>query len=136
MNLARFKRFAAQVAQDSVLCRAATQIEIYRSTGTDWFGADDAKIEDAQLISALRRTINRQTHWRSRNSMVNYFPLSDIDAIVVATFPSATQLHTRNTFFSHLQNRLIASNNEYDATHDHLTGLLNRNEFDKLISSR
>jgi diguanylate cyclase (GGDEF)-like protein len=136
MNLARFKRFAAQVAQDSVLCRAATHIEIYRSTGTDWFGADDAKIEDTQLISALQRTINRQRHWRSRNSMVNYFPLSDMDAIVVATFPSATQLRTRNTFFSHLQTRLTASNNEYDATHDHLTGLLNRNEFDRLLSSR
>src|ERR1700724_2119963 len=85
MNLARFKRFAAQVAEDSVLCRAATQIEIYRSTGADWFSADDAKIEDTQLTRSLVRTNNRQTHWRARNSMVNYFPLSDIDAIVVAT---------------------------------------------------
>jgi diguanylate cyclase (GGDEF)-like protein len=136
MNLARFKRFAAQVARDSVLCRATTQIEIYRSTGTDWFSADDAKIEDTQLISALNRTNNRQTHWRPRNSIINYFPLSDINAIIVATFPSATQVHTRNKFSSDLQTRLAASNNEYDATHDHLTGLLNRNEFDRLISSR
>jgi diguanylate cyclase (GGDEF)-like protein len=136
MNLARFKQFAAQVAQDSVLCRAATQIEIYRSTGTDWFGADDAKIEDMQLISALRRTNTRQNPWRPRNGMINYFPLSDIDAIVVATFPSATRMPTRAKFFSHLQTRLVASNNEYDATHDHLTGLLNRNEFDRLICSR
>jgi diguanylate cyclase (GGDEF)-like protein len=135
MKLARFKRFAAQVARDSVLCRATAQIEIYRSTGTDWFSTDDVKIEDTQLISVLGRTNYRQTHWRPRNSTVSYFPLSDIDAIVVATFPAATQVHTRNTFFSNLQTRLTASNNEYDATHDHLTGLLNRNEFDRLISS-
>jgi hypothetical protein len=121
MNLARFKLFAAQVPRDSALCRLTTEIEIYRSTGTDWFGADDAKIEDAQLISALERSNNRQSPWRSQNSVVNYFPLSDIDAIVVATFPSATRVRTRNTFFAHLQNRLAASNNEYDATHDHLT---------------
>jgi hypothetical protein len=105
MNLARFKRFAAQVARDSVLCRAATQIEIYRSTGADWFSADDAKIEDSQLIGALDRRNNRQTHWRARNSMVNYFPLSEIGAIVVASFPFATRVHTRNTFFSQLQAR-------------------------------
>jgi diguanylate cyclase (GGDEF)-like protein len=54
--------------------------------------------------------------------------------VIVATFPAPSRSTTRQRFCDNVQRCLTGSNNEYDASHDHLTGLTNRAEFDRLLS--
>jgi diguanylate cyclase (GGDEF)-like protein len=75
-----------------------------------------------------------RTHWRFQKSNVAYFPLTSLNAVIVATFPAPSRSTTRQRFCDNVQACLTGSNNEYDASHDHLTGLTNRAEFDKLLS--
>ena len=133
MKLAQFRHFAKQIREEPP--GKAVSIEIYRLTEGKWFDCDDQEISTLSLIKSLNRTFSVKTHWRNKNTNDVFFPIEQIESVAVATFTTAIQHSTRASFNKILRERLNVCINEFDATHDHLTDLLNRGQFDKQLIS-
>jgi GGDEF domain-containing protein len=134
MNLARYKSFVYKLQREATATKGVSNLDVFRASGEIWYDLADQPVTDNRLIRSLKNTIRLGTHWRLQKSNVAYFPLTSLDAVIVATFPVPSRSTTRQRFCDNVQACLTGSNNEYDASHDHLTGLTNRAEFDKLLS--
>jgi diguanylate cyclase (GGDEF)-like protein len=133
MNLARYKSFVNRLQRDATVTKGVGNIEVFRASSGMWYDLIDEQITDNRLIRWLNNTLRSGTHWRFQKSNVAYFPLLPLDVVIVATFPAPPRSTTRQRFCDNVHACLTGSNNEYDASHDHLTGLTNRAEFDRLL---
>lgn len=134
MNLARYKSFVNRLHRDTGLSKVVNKIDVFRLSAEIWYDVADQQITDPRSIRSLKNTLGWETHWRLRKSNIAYFPVPSLDMVIVATFPAPPRSTTRQRFCDNIQACLTGSNNEYDASHDHLTGLINRAEFDRLLS--
>lgn len=135
MKLERFQMFSDFVGKDASLKALAPELVIYRYFEGKWFDGDGDELSpDDTLIGNLDRTRDRGGHWRRTNNRNSYFPIIILDAIAVVTFDSPSKSQTRNRVQSGLDRCLSEAINAFDATHDKLTGLLNREKFQELVT--
>ena len=134
MNLARYKAFVNRLQRDTTVTKGVSNIDVFPASGSIWYDLADLRVTDDRLIRFLKSTLRRGMHWRPQKSNAVYFPVISLDAVIVGTFPAPPRSTTRQRFCDNVQACLTGSNNEYDALHDHLTGLTNRAEFDSLLS--
>src|SRR5690349_1185975 len=133
MKLTRYLIFMNEVRADETLVGLGAQLNLFRYHDGKWFDAEGEVLADTGLEASLAQTRTRGTSWRTQNSPITFFPIKELNAVVVATFSSPIRSNTRDRVVRRLNACVKAASNAYNATHHGLTGLLNRDAFDHII---
>jgi diguanylate cyclase (GGDEF)-like protein len=133
MQLGRFEAFVKEIEADDDLITIANPFNVYRFYDKKWFDRAGRVIEDKVLCENLEKTRTGKTHWRERRSCQSYFPIEDLDCIVEGIFGSPPRKATRDRFHELLKEGLKHAMNAFNASHDVLTGLLNKAAFEEIL---
>jgi len=133
MQLARFRSLVADLAADAGLATSVTSIEVFRLQRGEWLNSQDSPVSSPQQRSELEFANRNGTFWRPQRSATAYFPLPDFSAVVAAVFKMSPKTSTQSCFAATLDRAVENSNNAWNATHDGLTGLLNKAAFDEAL---
>jgi diguanylate cyclase (GGDEF)-like protein len=125
MQLERFNSFVQQLQRDTALGQFGNITGIYRRTGEQWLDPQGVPQTDQTLTDILTRVCNDNIYWRKSKSRCAYFPVSQLDTVVAVTCDTPPRIRTQDKIQTILSNALKHSNDEFDANHDQLTGLLN-----------
>jgi diguanylate cyclase (GGDEF)-like protein len=130
MQLARFQAFVQEVSSESRLRGLVRAITIYRWSEGHWIGTDGGEAADAELRRHLDHTREVQSHWRARNSRRAYFPIRELECVVMVDFSSPPKRNKQDSVATSLAVCLQHSADAFSASHDPLTGLYNRGSFE------
>jgi len=134
MQVARFLKFAEELRNDENIVGAVEATSVFRYFDKVWFAEDGSQVDDAILAPRLTQTLEKGPHWRERNSSEAFFLVHQLTCVVRATFASPPRKSTRDRFARRLNDVLTHAMHAFDATHDSLTGLLNRTALEQLES--
>lgn len=133
MQLERLKCFYDELVGAQEVLDLTTQTDLYYLFEDTWFDSASHQIEDDELIAALSATLDRKSHWRSRNDRTTFFPVGEHSAVIVAEFYSPPKIRTRDKFGRCIDQCLRHATDAFNSTHDLLTGLLNAAAIDKQL---
>lgn len=133
MILERFNLFAAELTADSASLIGVRSLHVYRCFAGDWYDQADAIVDGTTLIQALNATLERAKHWKARGSTEAFFPVLEFEAVIVASFVNSPQKHTRERVTTEISKCVVHANNEFKATHEPMTGLLNKEAFERAL---
>jgi diguanylate cyclase (GGDEF)-like protein len=135
MQLERFNQFISEIRNDDLIGAGCVSFAAFHFFNAKWFDADNDVLDDAELIRDLNFTRRRRIDWRQKGSLNSYFIIKEFDAVIEIQFSKPANSRTRQRYAGHLQRCLRNSKNAFDATHDTLTGLLNRSGFESKLNS-
>jgi diguanylate cyclase (GGDEF)-like protein len=130
MQAARFDLFLDELATDPWLKTVLISRRAYRRTQESWFEASSGEATDQALLDRLSKTLSSAIAWPERNSPIAYFPIIELDAVLELEFPSPPRQSTRKRVRDAVKRCLEHASDAFEATHDPLTGLLNRRGFE------
>ena len=99
-----------------------------------WYDEDGSELEESELTDQLDGVLSRDQHWREKNSPIAFFPLGHVRAVMVATFEKPANTPKRAKIQADLARSFSNASNAFDATHNRLTELPNRETFEKLVA--
>jgi diguanylate cyclase (GGDEF)-like protein len=136
MKLARYKLFVNYVRRDLNIAAAVGSLAFYRSHDKRWFDEQDKVIdEDDEIVGKLEKTCLVNEPWRERKSLITYFPIPTFGAVIIANFKAPPKKPTTIRLGKRISECKTGATNEFDATHDHLTGLFNRARLDQQLKA-
>jgi diguanylate cyclase (GGDEF)-like protein len=136
MHLKRFNEFVRELRDDRSLKASVNAVEVVRRFQGTWYRDDGAAITDERLIRNLKLTCELNAPWRRQNATSAFFPVSSLDAVVVAVFQRSPTRATRERVQEQILACLKRCSDSYRARHDELTELLNRPAFDAILVER
>lgn len=133
MKVARFEHFVNAVERNFGSNGSNHSPRVYRIFKSKWFDEIGADINDANLIADLETVLTHSAnHWRG-SGRVNthcYFRVPDLNAVLRLEFQMSPSTKTQKQFADKVGDCYSNSSNEFIATHDTLTELLNRPAFE------
>ncbi len=129
MNIARYNLAVETILSDEIIIQQSVSRKVFRYQKGYWRDDRNATVTDARLVVDLDKTRELTRPWRPTSSSLAYFPIDDLDAVVLATFWSAPSKPKRDAFEKRLKICLSAADNKFAATHHATTGLLNGQAF-------
>lgn len=134
MKLARYNIFISNLTEDikSTLCESFI---IYRFFNNSWFDNFNNIILDSELIGKLNKSKSNFSSTKEINSLDAWFPVSQLNAVIIAKFSSSPIKNTRDKFQTVINRVLHNSENQYNAMHDSLTGLYNKKSLDDFLKN-
>ncbi|HXI71651.1 MAG TPA: diguanylate cyclase [Verrucomicrobiae bacterium] len=106
---------------------------IYRKSTNDWIDSNESEVKEEYLVKSLEFTLRKEVHWRRRNALEAFFPLSQFKAVVLTQSLSPTKKTTRDKIQQVLKETVKVANNEFNAAYDGATGLLNSRSLEEAI---
>jgi diguanylate cyclase (GGDEF)-like protein len=134
MLIDRFDEFCRRLPDEN-FGQSVLEVATYRYWDGRWFHSSGVETNESPLVSDLARTLEIGTHWHHPRHVESYFPVVELQAVVVATFVQPASVRTREPFQDQLLTCYTNSQNAFDASHHGLTGLLNQNAFRKEIEN-
>ncbi len=134
MKATRFEIFA-QRASKEIVDRRVSSVMVFRYHNSSWYTSNSAPAPPG-LVAELDVTRKRGASWRHPNSRRAFFPVADLDAVLVGDFHDSPSAATRKTVEALVGKCLESSKNKYAADYRPLTGLLNREAFDEMLRTR
>jgi diguanylate cyclase (GGDEF)-like protein len=132
MQLARFRSFCEELANEPTII-ARARVLVYRRIDERWFASTGERVDDAPLLRDLEVAMSSGSYGRARHSNRACFPLMMLDCVIAATFASPPRKTTQLRFSQLLETAYQHANHAFNAAHDALTGLLNRQAFEEII---
>lgn len=131
MKLAKFNIFANNLRTEE-FPPPYVQCVVYRLFNKMWFDSSNDILKDESLAERLSKF---ETHSSSKekSSLDAWFPVIDLNAVVIATFSTSPVKKTRDKFQAILVRLLQNSENQYNAMHDALTGLYNKKSLEDCL---
>jgi hypothetical protein len=129
MKLARFEIFSKTVRMDQGVASFTDDHQFFHYYDGNWFDESGSVIEDDDVIERLSKTLLEKGNWRDRKSVETYFAVESLKSVVVSNFAQPPKKSTRDRFHNNISRCLEQAQHEFDATHDSLTGLHNKNSF-------
>ncbi len=125
MQLTRFNIFLEEIAKDKNLSDMSESISVYRHFDNKWYKENKEELDNNFTTKRLSRILEGNNHWRATNDPISYFPVNEFKAVIAAKFEKNTLKKTRDKFQEYINLCSERAQKSFDATHDHLTGLLN-----------
>lgn len=135
MQLERFDGFVREVLSDNSIARGCVQANIYRHFNGKWYDKSNELVSDEVLVRNLSAMLRRGPEWRYKGDVKAYFLIRELNLVIVVQFEKPAKKSTRLRYVEHFQRCLRNSKNAFDASHDSLTGLLNRGGFEARMLS-
>lgn len=135
MQLARFRQFLEEIRAHPELGNIVAEFRSFKFYRNHWHNDSDETISDQAQIQTLDRVLLSGEPWRARSSLDTFLPIRALSVILVAQFHTLPRATTTKRALKVANECLRHSNNEFDATHDALTGLLNQPELERKIRS-
>ncbi|MDP3586514.1 MAG: GGDEF domain-containing protein [Sulfuricurvum sp.] len=131
MKLAKFNIFADNLLTEE-FPPPYVKCVVYRFFNGKWFDSNNDVLKDQSLAERLSKS---ETHNSSKekSSLDAWFPIIELNAVVIATFSTSPVIKTRDKFQTILIRLLQNSENQYNAMHDALTGLYNKKSLEELL---
>lgn len=135
MRIARFDTLVRHIRSDRELAQTCRIEAIFRRFEERWLSEAGEGVADPPLAKRLEYARGRGAPWRASKSSIAFFPLQLLDLVVVAKFGAPPREPTTRRVRQVLEDCVTRSQNEFNAKHHPLTGLLNREGIDDLIAS-
>lgn len=129
MNLTRYRIFESYVQADEMIQRVSKAVAAYRCHDGIWYDPTGKSVQAEDQTRKLDRVLTNNFIHRQKNSSEILFPIPDLNCIVALICHSKPSHSTREKISLRLKKCLSQSGNEYKATHNTLTGLLNKDAF-------
>lgn len=133
MQILKFKSLCIELGRPEALSPAESLGGTYFKIAEDWFIAPGERVTDEALLECLNSA--SEEGWRRTNAKSAYYRLSQHNAVIEVRFGSSPIGSTLKKVAKRIQKGVIHSTQAFDATHDSLTGLLNRRGFEEEIKS-
>jgi diguanylate cyclase (GGDEF)-like protein len=133
VQLARFKAFAEELRKSPEIQRAGDFTKVYRLWKAKWWDDEDLPVEDEALAKGLQKFLRKGTHGREEKSTDTFIPIPTLHAVVLTRFQSPPKTKTIGKQANAIKAALCHANDSFDATHDPLTGLMNRRSLEERI---
>lgn len=132
MHLARFDAFVQEVRHDRTVKALCGPVRVYRFWASAWHDEEGGAPADDELKAHLKRALASAQGDVVAGRDV-FARVVSLQAVVVATFASRPQKKRREEFAAVLQGCLEHAQHAFDATHDPLTGLVNRKGMEHFV---
>lgn len=139
MKLSQFKCFLSEIRIDTSITELISEIIIYRKFDDKWYYENDEEVICKILITKLDKCLNITSPYKEKNSIEVMIYVGMLEAVVAAKFSTPPKKNKQLKLQENIAKCLEHSNNAYKATHDSLTGLLNKQAFNdklELLASR
>lgn len=133
MKLARFDAVSEQIKRNEAIKSVASLIAIYRFFEGKWFDSAGEASRDDLLLSVLNETRSLRQVSRSKDGFITYFFIEALDAVVALTTAASIRKPTKIKVQKYLEECVEVGTNAFKANYDPLTGLLNRDAFDRVL---
>lgn len=133
MKIDKLKFFVDEMSTDSPLGKLTQSNTVYYYFDGKWHDTNGETNPAVAPISDLDRTRKSGLHWRHKRSNINYFPVKELDCVVVAQCSAATTVATRDLIQLSLSNSFRHAENAFRAAYDPLTDLYNREIFERRL---
>jgi diguanylate cyclase (GGDEF)-like protein len=130
MLLSRFKQLTQDIPTSLVDDDRVSNVSLYRFFENSWFDRGDNQVKDAELISSLDITRNSNQSWRKPKSATCFYHYELLALVIAIEFYSSPKAKTRKHYESAIDNCIKNSGHAFNASHDALTALKNKQEFD------
>ena len=129
MQLGRLKAFVSYLhSLESDIAHLAPVV--HRRFNGKWFSENGSEISDRVVVQRLDTSPFSSV---GESTAEVFVWMRKIQAVVELTFGNAPRERTRLAAFDNIKSCLRHASDSFDATHDSLTNLLNRNGLDPLI---
>ncbi len=135
MQLERFKAISQMVENDKGLLETICSASIFRKFDDVWYNIEDEEIIDEAEIQNLNKTLLADGSWKHRNSSTCFYPLKEVGAVVVGTFSAPPKSRKRKKVGELVDSAFSNAVNAFGVTHNELTGLINKSEFNARLES-
>lgn len=136
MQITKYYAVVHAIKSDDVICQQTVATEFFRWSDSGWFALDGSRVLDERMIECLNETKRQGSSWRPTASKNTFFPMPDLDAVVVAQFSVPVRKERRSKLADIILRCQQSGIDKFNATHNVATGLLNRESFDReLIKS-
>ncbi len=106
---------------------------VYRHWASNWLDEEGAEVTDDSLIAHLRRALSLTPSGVHVSGRQVFARITTLQAVVAAEFESTPRARRREEFATVLESCLEHAQHAFDATHDPLTGLLNRKGLEQFL---
>jgi diguanylate cyclase (GGDEF)-like protein len=131
MKLARLRTFVNELLADNEVRSSGAVLSVYRFYDGCWFDTYDKQLQEPSMIASLNGARTSPTPTHQKKSRSCYYPVSLLDAVVMATFDVSPQKPKRDRMTETLARCLEHSTNAFAAGHDGLTGVLNKTALER-----
>lgn len=139
MQLERFYTFVNELRQRVNFPKSVSGFVVYRCNGNNWLDEEEDIEEFDGFKKDLEKTMSLRIHWRDNKSLVSYYPVIELNAVVMVISNIPPIKKTRDAIYKSISDCYKHAMHEYDASHDGLTGIFNsksiNNELEKSVNN-
>lgn len=134
MQLARLKAYKETLSHEIASIGNVKNFFILYRTSAGWRGEDGTTLPPTAITAAADLCVATRVPHKPPKGLRAFFPVVELDAVVVVDFLSSPVQKTRERFSKTLASVKQRADDSFDARHDPLTGLYNRRSFDELLN--
>jgi len=129
MKLARFEIFREEVSGHQSIVALVEAVLFYYYYDEKWWDEDNSPVAGTRKSTLDRLRSNKTKQWRAKSSKDTYLYVENFDAVVLCITPNPARVETREKIRTYIDEAKVRADHAYGATHQKLTGLINKESF-------